>query len=56
MSIVGASTGLIGLLLAGAVAATGHGVDGLYSIVVGLILALLGFMAWRFGKRAAASP
>jgi len=31
-------------------------VDGLYSIVVGLILALLGFMAWRFGKRAAASP
>jgi len=55
MSIVGLCTGLIGLLLAAAVAVTGHGRDGLYSIGVGLVLALLGFVAWRYGKRVAAS-
>ncbi|HOD52218.1 MAG TPA: hypothetical protein PLJ71_20230 [Candidatus Hydrogenedentes bacterium] len=54
ISIIGASTGLIGLLLAAAVAATGHIADGLYSIGVGVVLAVLGFAAWRYGKRAAA--
>ncbi|MGI6462002.1 MAG: hypothetical protein ACOX5J_18270 [Candidatus Hydrogenedentales bacterium] len=55
LSIIGLCTGLIGLLLALAVAVTGHARDGLYSIVVGLVLALLGFVAWRYGKRAALS-
>ncbi len=53
ISIIGASTGLIGLLLAIAVIATGHIADGLYSIGVGTVLALVGFLAWQYGKRAA---
>ncbi len=53
ISIIGAATGFIGLLLAGAVVITGYAAEGVYSIGVGAVLALLGFAAWRYGKRAA---
>jgi hypothetical protein len=54
ISIIGAATGLIGVLLAVAVAITGHFADGIYSIGVGAVLAVLGSVAWQYGKRAAA--
>ncbi|MFO7975817.1 MAG: hypothetical protein R6V12_14425 [Candidatus Hydrogenedentota bacterium] len=54
ISIIGAATGLIGVLLAGAVAVTGQAADGSYSIGVGAILAVFGGFAWQYGKRAAA--
>lgn len=54
ISIIGAATGLIGALLAIAVAITGHFADGIYSIGVGAVLAVLGGAAWQYGKRAAA--
>jgi hypothetical protein len=53
VSIIGAATGLIGALLAGAVALTGYFNEGIYSIGVGGVLTILGFLAWWYGKRAA---